>query len=313
MRHAFLGLCCAVMAGGLFVLSSSAALGLAPAAPNPPCGCEPVRTLKTTSPPMSGNDVAGLQSRLARLGFYTREITGVYTQETARAVIELQKFLGLKPTGVVDERTWEALAYYEVKPAVKGQPPPEGEISILVDIDSQTLIVYVDGEPYKLYPVAVGRHTSPTPMGEWVITEKIAGWHGATGVRWMRLSNPWGNYGIHGTNNPSSIGQMASSGCVRMFNHDVIELYDWVEIGTRVVLKGRGPYGPVRPLIEQGAVGQDVVFLQWRLRELGFDPGRADGVCGEATIRALTAWQKYRALPATGRVDRNVLYLLGLW
>ena len=50
--------------------------------------------------------------------------------------------------------------------------------------------------------------------------------------------NPYfgSSYGIHGTNNPSSIGQMASAGCVRMFNHDITGLYEWVDLGTVVVL-----------------------------------------------------------------------------
>lgn len=181
-----------------------------------------------------------------------------------------------------------------------------------MDIDTQTLIVYSDGVPYKLYPVAIGKPESPTPAGEWVITEKAAGWQGATGIRWMRLSNPWGSYGIHGTNNPMSIGQMASAGCVRMFNEDVAELYEWVNIGALVVLKRGGTVSPMRALFKTGAVGQDVVYLQWRLRQLGFDPGRADGVFGEETARAVAAWQKYRGLKVSGVVDENLLFLFGL-
>lgn len=276
------------------------------------CACETVRSLHLATPPLTGLDVAALQQQLVRLGLYQGKIDGVFDKSTAQAVAELQRLLGLKPSGRVDERTWEAMAYYQEKPALKNEVP-EGEVSILVDIDAQTLIVYLDDVPYKLFPVAIGKADSPTPLGEWEITEKIAGWHGATGVRWMRLSTPWGSYGIHGTNNPASIGQMASAGCVRMFNHDVIEVYDWVQIGTKVTIKGRGVHGPVRVAIEQGAVGQDVVFLQWRLRELGFDPGQADGVCGGDTVKALTCWQHYRGLPTSGRTDRDQLYLLGLW
>jgi len=41
-------------------------------------------------------------------------------------------------------------------------------------------------------------------------------------------------YRIHGTNSPGSIGTAASSGCIRMMNADVIELYDKVKIGARV-------------------------------------------------------------------------------
>ena len=43
-------------------------------------------------------------------------------------------------------------------------------------------------------------------------------------------------YRIHGTNEPQSIGRAVSSGCIRMLNADVIDLYDRVPIGTRVVV-----------------------------------------------------------------------------
>ena len=43
-----------------------------------------------------------------------------------------------------------------------------------------------------------------------------------------------GNYAIHGTNNPSSIGHFVSHGCIRMHNHDIRDLYGRVNIGTRV-------------------------------------------------------------------------------
>ncbi len=43
-------------------------------------------------------------------------------------------------------------------------------------------------------------------------------------------------YRIHGTNDPSSIGQRVSSGCIRMLNEDVVDLYERVRVGTRVVV-----------------------------------------------------------------------------
>jgi len=43
-------------------------------------------------------------------------------------------------------------------------------------------------------------------------------------------------YRIHGTNEPSSIGKAASSGCIRMLNEDVTELYLHVRIGARVTV-----------------------------------------------------------------------------
>jgi lipoprotein-anchoring transpeptidase ErfK/SrfK len=41
---------------------------------------------------------------------------------------------------------------------------------------------------------------------------------------------------IHGTNEPQSIGNAASSGCIRMLNEEVVELYDRVHIGTKVIV-----------------------------------------------------------------------------
>ena len=43
-----------------------------------------------------------------------------------------------------------------------------------------------------------------------------------------------GNYAIHGTNNPSSIGHYVSHGCIRMYNQDIVDLYGRVPVGTAV-------------------------------------------------------------------------------
>ncbi|QGM47678.1 L,D-transpeptidase [Methylocystis heyeri] len=54
------------------------------------------------------------------------------------------------------------------------------------------------------------------------------------GARAMYISGTL--YRIHGSNEPESIGQAVSSGCIRMTNDDVTDLYDRVKIGTRVVV-----------------------------------------------------------------------------
>jgi len=54
------------------------------------------------------------------------------------------------------------------------------------------------------------------------------------GARAMYLSGSV--YRIHGTNKPSSIGQHVSSGCIRMLNEDVIDLYSRTQVGTKVVV-----------------------------------------------------------------------------
>ena len=54
------------------------------------------------------------------------------------------------------------------------------------------------------------------------------------GVAAMTLSG--GEYAIHGTNNPGSIGGYVSYGCIRMYNQDITDLYDRVSIGTPVLV-----------------------------------------------------------------------------
>ena len=54
------------------------------------------------------------------------------------------------------------------------------------------------------------------------------------GARAMYLSGSF--YRIHGTNTPGSIGSRATAGCIRMANEDVIDLYDRVNVGTKVVV-----------------------------------------------------------------------------
>jgi len=54
------------------------------------------------------------------------------------------------------------------------------------------------------------------------------------GVAALTLSG--GEYAIHGTNRPGSIGTYASYGCIRMHNHDIADLFDRVSVGTPVVV-----------------------------------------------------------------------------
>jgi lipoprotein-anchoring transpeptidase ErfK/SrfK len=54
------------------------------------------------------------------------------------------------------------------------------------------------------------------------------------GVRALTLFGD--EYAIHGTNRPSSIGTFASYGCIRMYNADIVDLFDRVAVGTPVVV-----------------------------------------------------------------------------
>lgn len=107
-------------------------------------------------------------------------------------------------------------------------------MAYMIDISTtkRRLTLYHDHQLVKQYPVGVGKMLTPTPHGTYRIINKAPNPGGPFGVMWMGLSRP--HYGIHGTNNPASIGRFVSHGCIRMYNHDVLELSHIVPIGTTV-------------------------------------------------------------------------------
>lgn len=105
---------------------------------------------------------------------------------------------------------------------------------IIVNRQERRLRLYRDGAMEKSYPVGIGKVLTPTPIGTYTIINKVPNPGGAFGDLWMGLSKP--HYGIHGTNNPSSIGKVVSRGCIRMYNKDVLELSRIVPIGTVVTI-----------------------------------------------------------------------------
>lgn len=105
---------------------------------------------------------------------------------------------------------------------------------ITINLSTRRLSLHEGGRLVNSYPVGVGKPSTPTPTGSYRIREKIMHPGGVLGTRWMGLSIPGGNYGIHGTNNPSSIGGYVSNGCIRMHNQDVEKLFSMVMIGTAV-------------------------------------------------------------------------------
>lgn len=106
------------------------------------------------------------------------------------------------------------------------------KLEFRINIAAKTLSVYQNGVIVKEYPIATGKDTTPTPQGVFTIVNKQLDPGGPYGTRWMGLSKK--GYGIHGTNDPSSIGTAASNGCIRMFNRDVEELFDITNTGTVV-------------------------------------------------------------------------------
>ncbi|MCT8975049.1 L,D-transpeptidase [Clostridium sp. CX1] len=109
---------------------------------------------------------------------------------------------------------------------------PRPSYSITINVAARRLTLYKDGKVFKSYVVAVGKPSTPTPKGNFTIINKAVNPGGPFGARWLGLSAR--GYGIHGTNNPSSIGKAVSNGCIRLLNANVIELFNLVSIGTPV-------------------------------------------------------------------------------
>lgn len=119
--------------------------------------------------------------------------------------------------------------------------------SILINKATNRLTLYDNNQAVKTFPVATGKNPRLTPEGNFTIVNKLVnpyyvkkGIPGGSprnplGPRWLGLScGGGGEYGIHGNNDPSSIGKYVSAGCIRLKNEDIIWLFDRVPVGTPV-------------------------------------------------------------------------------
>lgn len=190
----------------------------------------------------------------------------------------------------------------------------EGIYSIAVYPLQHQLIVFKKGQKQKVYPVAVGNPSTPTPVGEYTIVYKGKNWGPSFGPRWLGLNVPWGVYGIHGTNKPYSIGQHMSHGCIRMRNRDILELFDTVPVGTKVTIYGHvlGDPGHDPRILAEGDVGGDVQLIQSRLKSAGYFKGVVNGKFRSDTTYALKRFQRDRKLAENGVVTLKVYEELGL-
>jgi len=169
----------------------------------------------------------------------------------------------------------------------------ENPYFILVDLDNNILYVYKENEIYKMYPVSSGAPGTPSPLGTWTINSK-SDWGEGFGGTWMGFNVPWGKYGIHGTDEPWSIGNDMSKGCIRMYNDDAAELKTIIPIGTKVTII-KGPYGPFGTgfrTLKPGDIGSDVYAIQEKLKELGYYDGWVDGKYGDGMLNAVNRFQQ---------------------
>jgi lipoprotein-anchoring transpeptidase ErfK/SrfK len=133
--------------------------------------------------------------------------------------------------------------------AADGVRPTDTSASrrIVVSIPDRKLALIENGQIVSIYSIAVGAPASPSPAGTFSIVNRVAnptyykpgtivgpGAANPIGTRWIGLSAK--GYGIHGTDNPGSIGHAKSHGCIRLRNHDVERLFERVRPGDVVEL-----------------------------------------------------------------------------
>jgi lipoprotein-anchoring transpeptidase ErfK/SrfK len=119
---------------------------------------------------------------------------------------------------------------------------------LMVSIPDRKLALFENGKVVRIYPVAVGKTSTPSPAGAFKIMNRVtnptyyhkgqvitAGKGNPVGTRWMGLSAK--GYGIHGTNQPNSIGKAASTGCIRLSKRDLEELFEIVSVGDTVEIR----------------------------------------------------------------------------
>jgi lipoprotein-anchoring transpeptidase ErfK/SrfK len=148
---------------------------------------------------------------------------------------------------------------------VVDDPTGEAPGTLVVDTPQRALYLVLDGGQALRYGVGVGREGlawegravigRKAEWPRWTPTKEMIAREPEKNARWANgmepgLDNPLGAralylfqgnrdtlYRIHGTNDPSSIGSAVSSGCIRLINQDVIDLYGRVPEGTSVLVK----------------------------------------------------------------------------
>ncbi|WP_175384510.1 L,D-transpeptidase family protein [Bacillus sp. FJAT-27225] len=190
----------------------------------------------------------------------------------------------------------------------------QNDIYIKISLWSNKLIVMEGNKEIKQYPIASGNDKTPTPIGTFKVVEKSKDWGGGFGTRWLGLNVPWGDYGIHGTNKPTLIGKNVSSGCIRMHNNHVEDLYNFIAVGTKVVIEGSLTGSGEREYssIAFGSKGNLVQLVQNRLKAMELYHGPIDGIFDHGTERAVKKFQKINGLPVTGGVSKREYRLMGL-
>lgn len=122
--------------------------------------------------------------------------------------------------------------------------------TIVVMTNARQLFYVLPGNQAIRYPVGVGKagmawhgrayiaqkHIRPAWVSVPGVTQTIPGGSPRNPMGAAAMGLDRGNYAIHGTNNPASIGGFVSHGCIRMYNADIMDLYRRAQVGTEVIV-----------------------------------------------------------------------------
>jgi lipoprotein-anchoring transpeptidase ErfK/SrfK len=151
---------------------------------------------------------------------------------------------------------------FEIEKVKEAQLKPNKTFAarkVYVDTAERLLEVFENDQLVCVFPITPGSTALPAPIGTWKIVGAATwpwfrydegmlnygvrtdqfynlppGPNNLVGVVWMGLDKP--GIGMHGTNNPETIGRAASHGCIRLANWDAIRVKDLVSVGNTVII-----------------------------------------------------------------------------
>jgi L,D-transpeptidase ErfK/SrfK len=135
--------------------------------------------------------------------------------------------------------------------------PRAARQGLVINLAEMRMYAFLKPGQVQTFPLGIGREGLSTPSGTTSIVRKTVGpvWRPTPRMRKEHPELPvqvgpgpdnpmgthamylgWSEYAIHGTDKPFSIGRRASSGCMRMYPENIIELYNMVPVGTAVTV-----------------------------------------------------------------------------
>lgn len=121
------------------------------------------------------------------------------------------------------------------------------DYSLRVSTTDNTVTLYRNKEVVATYPAATGTGGTPTPVGEFYLTELLAPTNNGYGPFAFGVSaysdavtsfgGGVGQIGLHGTDDSASIGTAASHGCIRLSNEDITTLAGLLPLGTPITIE----------------------------------------------------------------------------